>query len=137
MKTVLLQTKYLKRALLIGASLVVLVGAFSLLKPQPERYTELYFDQPATLPSVWPAKPVGFAFHVHNVEGRPVTYHYTVLETSATGVQTTVQAGQLALASDAAQDVAVQLALPVAKTRTEVTVVLPDQQQQIHFWIGA
>jgi len=30
----------------------------------------------------------------------------------------------------------VQLAVPVAKTRTEVTVVLPDQQQQVHFWIG-
>jgi hypothetical protein len=137
MKTVSLQPKYLKWALLIGTSLVMVLGMFSFLKPQPERYTELYFDKPQQLPSVWPAKPVAFAFRVHNQEGHTVTYNYQVFETTAAGVQLPVATGQLALPSGAAQDVPVKLTVPVAKTRTEVTVVLPDQQQQIHFWIGA
>jgi hypothetical protein len=136
MKTVSLQPKYLKRALMFGAGLAVLLGVFTFLKPQPERYTELFFDQPQQLPSVWPAKPVAFAFHLHNVEGRTTTYNFVVLETTAAGTQSMVKSGQLTLASNGAQDVPVQLAVPVAKTRTEVTVVLPDQQQQIHFWIG-
>lgn len=137
MKAFLLQPKYFKRALFVSAGLVLAMALVAGLKPQPERYTELYFDQPQTLPSVWPKQPVAFAFHVHNVEGEPVTYAYQVLESTAAGQQEVVKSGQLTLADGGAQDVPVVLVTKRTQVRTEVTVVLPETQQQIHFWIGA
>lgn len=131
------QRNYLGWTLIAGAGLMVIALMASLFKPQPERFTELYFDQPAQLPSVWADRPVTFAFHVRNVENQNLTYHYQVLEGTGSGPQQVVKTGQLALTNGSSQDVPVQLALQVAKTRTEVTVWLPDQQQQIHFWIGA
>lgn len=137
MKTDSTHRKYLGWALFAGASLMVIALLMAAVKPQPERFTELYFNQPQQLPSVWPGKPVAFAFHVHNVEGRGMTYNYQVLEATAADPQLAVKQGRLALASGGEQDVPVQLVVPEAKVRTEVTVLFPDTQQQIHFWIEA
>jgi hypothetical protein len=123
-------------ALLIGGGLVLVLGLKAVLKPKPETYTELYFNQPQRLPSVWPNRPVDFAFHVHNMEGTATNYQYEVLEATASGQPLVVKSGQLTLAKGGAMDVPVTLGVPTQKSRTEVTVIL-SSQQQIHFWIGA
>jgi hypothetical protein len=137
MKTELFQkNNWLSRALFVGAGLVLALGLVAGLRPQPQAFTELYFDNAQSLPTVWPARPVSFSFHIHNRQGQTISYHYQVVETTPAGARQLVKAGVVELPNDGSKDVPVTIPAPATKARTEVTVVLPDQSQSIHFWVG-
>jgi hypothetical protein len=104
---------------------------------QPERYTELYFSNPAKLPTDIPHSdmlPVGFT--VHNVEARNTSYIYEVSLLTPTG-QTLVQKQQnLNLKSLDSKTLVTQLPIPAEyRGRGEVQVTLRNLNQSIHFWV--
>lgn len=109
------------------------------LLPQPEAYTELYFNNSQELPSVPTTQSISFSFHLHNVEGATVTYPYDVVAYGANGVATVVKNGSVTLGNGIYTDVPVTFVLPKADQtgRTEVLVILPIQNQTIDFWLGA
>src|SRR5277367_5266167 len=53
---------------------------------QPERYTELYFSSPTSIPvNVVSGKQLPVSFTIHNVEARNMSYTYDVSFMTSTG----------------------------------------------------
>jgi hypothetical protein len=106
------------------------------LLPQPEHYTELYFNDPSALPSTVPLASIAFSFTIHNVTGQAMVYPYTVsLVTSPTTTEV-ISSGSEQV--NAGQTVAVPAVVSVSKTvkSGEVVVTLVNQKQSIDFWLG-
>jgi hypothetical protein len=60
------------------ADMYAQMNAWKLI-PQPERFTELYFNDSANLPSqVSKGGKVSFSFVIHNLEGKSWDYQYAV-----------------------------------------------------------
>jgi len=106
------------------------------LLPQPEAYTELYFTQHLALPKT-AIGLVPFSFTVHNVEGDATTYPYEVVLLLPNGKTQTLSTGTLALQNGETRSVAATVNVPKGTTTAEIAVVLPNQQESIHFWLGA
>jgi len=106
------------------------------LWPQPEPFTELYFTQQLLLPKTAGNGPVSFSFTVHNQQGVDVTYPYAVVLARSNGQAQTLRTGTLTLHRGEARNVAVTATLPAGTTKAEIAVVLPNQQESIHFYVG-
>jgi hypothetical protein len=107
------------------------------LIPTPESYTELYFDHNLTLPSVVTDKPITFAFGIHNAQGQTMIYPYTVTIVSANGTIRPLAHGLIAIADAATATIPEAIGLTAGTTNAEISVDLPNQHQEIHFWLGA
>jgi hypothetical protein len=135
----------------VGLVLAALLGGLVLLHPAgvytqlqhwhlvavPERYTELSFDRNLRLPSALTQKPIPFAFTIHNAQGQTMTYSYTVMAQAVGGSPRQLAAGSVNLADGSTQTVTQTITLPKGAAATEIMVILPNQQQEIHFWLGA
>jgi hypothetical protein len=104
-------------------------------KPQP--FTELYFNQPNQLPiTARPGQRLPVAFTVHNVEGRNLTYTYSVDFTTITGKTTVLYRQQIAIANGQTTVISDAIVtVPSYTGRAEVSVVLINQPEAIHFWV--
>jgi len=106
-------------------------------KPQP--YTELYFSQPAQLPSrVQPGQSLPVTFTIHNVEARDLTYAYTVDFVPSDGQVTALPQQQVAVASGrtvTVNDTAMKV--PQFSGRAEVSLMLLHRPEAIHFWVAS
>src|SRR5580700_11164872 len=92
---------------------------------QPERYTELYFSDPDTLPAnVTAAQKLPVDFTIHNVEARTTAYTYTIDFTAPTGHTTVLEQQSLTLANDQAVTIADTVQLPAFAGRGEISVQL-------------
>lgn len=61
------------------------------LLPQPERLTELYFENHTSLPKTYSVGTVqSFKFTVHNLEYRTEQYSYQIIQRSADGQQSQI-----------------------------------------------
>jgi hypothetical protein len=107
---------------------------------QPERYTELYFSDPTTIPvNVIHDKQLPISFTAHNAEAQSMTYSYSVEFIGTNGKILTQKQGSFTLKSNAAESITNDLTVPnTYRGKAEVQVVLTNlQQQSIHFWVEA
>ncbi|HVZ10874.1 MAG TPA: hypothetical protein VG941_00385 [Candidatus Paceibacterota bacterium] len=102
------------------------------LLPQPERFTELYFNDPASLPyTAARSSRLGFSFTIHNLEGSDQDYHYVVSFVPDTGVATIIDQNIRRIAADGSAIVTESYIYPGTVGR--VVVELPDLDQSLHF----
>jgi len=99
---------------------------------QPERYTALYFDHPAQLPSYAPTrKPQTIPFRIVNHEHEPMTYQYesTVIMNGVT----TIKYGTVRLLDNENAVESVSFTIPHPLEVAFITVQLTNTHQQITF----
>jgi len=104
------------------------------LIPVPERFTELYFQDPATLPnSVAKGKTLSFSFVIHNVEGATTTYPYVAYFESSDNTKSVLQNGNVSLSDNESTTIAVAHTFAAAAGTGTIVVDLPTLSQQIDF----
>ncbi len=121
----------------LGSLMWQSVDAAAIITPVAEHYTELSFSQRLPLPSVVTQKPIPFSFSIHNVEGQFVSYPYTVALKLPSGSVTQLASGTVPLAEGYSSTVPESITLPKGTGTSEILVILPDQRQEIHFWLRA
>src|SRR5450759_2491273 len=137
-------------SLLIGVTLVVGMLIFFNLNrasvynelvalyiiPQPEKLTELYFNNNANLPSSAKSNQiVSFAFVIHNLETTDYQYVYNV-DVIANGTRHTVDSGNVLVKNNQFYLKSEKFNLMNSPGSQEVIVELTNKQQSIDFWIG-
>lgn len=105
---------------------------------QPERYTELYFSDPTSLPINVPhgsSLPVSFV--AHNVEARNMSYDYAVSFITDAGQMLSQKQGIFSLQSSQTKTVLVPMSIPGSyRGRAEIQVTLENlDNQSIHYWV--
>ena len=140
----------MKTLIIIVVLLLVTIGGFAYagrntlynelntlkLIPEPERFTELYFDDSASLPrNTVKGEPVSFSFTVHNVEGATTTYPYRVYFQDPSGDQQTLTTGTVSLADGASTAIPVSIIYPVSNARGMFVVDLTALNQSIDFLV--
>lgn len=102
---------------------------------RPERFTELYFNNPTKLPAiVTPGTKLPVSFTVHNVEARDMTYVYTV-SFVANGRTLVSQQKGFNLTSNGTNTITSNITVPSFSGKAEVQVLLNNVGQSIHFWV--
>jgi hypothetical protein len=106
------------------------------LLPEPERLTELYFEDHTTLPATYtPTRPVGFRFTVHNLEYRRMQYGYQVLQQSEDGRRIQLlEQNDFTLGNDKYHTVYVHHTLADLGQRAKVIIKLTSGES-ISFWV--
>ncbi len=103
---------------------------------QPERFTELYFTNPNSLPTTAASqKSLAFSFTIRNAEARDMTYTYKAVFTAPSGQTTILDRRQLSLPAGETTRIAAATTLPNFAGRGEVSVMLLNQPEAIHFWL--
>lgn len=104
---------------------------------QPERFTELYFEDHLNLPKdAIPNKQYNFRFTVHNLEYRDTTYNYeTYIDEN--GKKISIDQGSFTLKQDQFKTIPQTYTITTSLQRSEVVVNLTNKNnQQIDFWIS-
>jgi hypothetical protein len=97
----------------------------------PAQYTELYFDNAASLPtSTLAGRPIAFSFTIHNVEGAPTVYPYVVYFAYPNGTQLVLAQGTISLPSDASTTVPVAYTFHTSNARGKIVVDLSSLNNQ-------
>lgn len=101
---------------------------------QPEKFTELYFDNHKTLPSlVKVGKEYLFEFNIHNLEEKTMEYPYEVyIETN--GKKNYIEKKSLILNQNNSVSIKENFIVKEA-TKSAVVVNLLNKNQEIRFWI--
>lgn len=100
---------------------------------QPERFTELYFNNHRLLPAVVKPKTARkLSFHIANHESHTVTYHYAVIQSAAAGAAS-VQTGTVTLASNQGADEVATYTAPAVPEPFTVMVALMGRPEAISF----
>jgi len=118
-----------------GKQFVVYQGLVSLnLIPQPERYTELYFENASALPSSTVAgQPISFSFVIHNVEYATTTYPYEAYFQDAEGNTTVLAENTVVLPDNGSTVITVSYLFNTTNEAGRVVVDLTSLNQQIDF----
>jgi hypothetical protein len=120
------------------------------LVPQPERYTELYFENHQQLPVlVKPGDKQDLPFTVHNREHNTITYSYKVMAGITEETDGYVLGeGTITLAHDSSQTLHPTISVPPLGQRIAIKVALQYQgiafgdkrpglqTQSIHHWVS-
>jgi hypothetical protein len=106
------------------------------LVPKPEKLTELYFNNNASLPDAATSnQAISFAFVIHNLETTDYQYVYKV-SVNANGISHIVDSGNVLVKNNQYYVKNEKVQLLNAPGRQEVVVELTNKQQSIHFWTG-
>lgn len=106
------------------------------LLPEPETFTELYFEDHIDLPKVAIKEKVNdFKFTIHNLEYRTMKYPYTIYA-EADGIKQELDKGTVTLPHDGYKTILESFSLVTDGKRTKITVLLTNKNQSIHFWMG-
>jgi len=117
------------------SSIVAMLNKYNLL-PQPERFTELYFEDHDKLPKQLIAtEEAKFKFTVHNLEYEPFTYNYKV-EALSTESAKLLHEGSFTLNHDEYKTIGQRISTAEAQVRTKINVSLENKNQSIHFWVN-
>ena len=104
------------------------------LIPQPETFTELYFENASYLPRATVAgKPISFAFTIHNVEATTTVYPYEVYFEGLNGIKEVLQSGTVSLADNTTTTINVSYIFLASDLQGEVAVNLTSLNQSIDF----
>ncbi len=116
-------------------SVVALLNKYNLL-PQPERFTELYFEDHEKLPKeIIATQEPKFKFTVHNLEYEPFTYDYKVQALSTESAKL-LNEGTFTLKHDEYKTISGSISTAEASIRTKINVSLENKNQSIHFWVN-
>ena len=103
---------------------------------QPERLTELYFENSSNLPkNIIPHQKYAFAFTIHNLEGRLMTYPY-VVSIQTPNLIVIHDKGQVLLKNGEAKSISENIG-PFENIKSQIVVELVNRNQNISFWMGA
>jgi uncharacterized membrane protein len=103
---------------------------------QPDRFTELYFTNPTSLPAtVKLSATVPVSFTLHNEEARTQSYTYNITFADATGTTTVLKTQEIILQNGQKQVINQDITLPTGNSRGEVSVNLLNKSQSVHFWL--
>jgi len=102
---------------------------------KPETFTELYFENHLTLPSVIkPNQPYYFEFTIHNVENKDMTYPYAVY-LQAGSVKLPINRNTVTIKNNQYKTIHESFSVNAPVTKCEIVVNLLNKNQQIDFWI--
>ncbi len=108
------------------------------LKPNPERFTELYFEDHTLLPKNALNNTVyDFSFTVRNLEYTPMEYPFKVFIEPENGERQILDEGSFYLNHDEYKTIVESFKILSTDRRVKVTVELIDKKQVIHFWMEA
>jgi hypothetical protein len=103
---------------------------------QPERFTELYFENHLNLPKDTTLNtPKTFAFTIHNLEYRTETYPYEIYIPN-NGQKQIIATGTATLNQDQYKTIHETFTLTTQTKRAHMVVNLKNKDQQIAFWMG-
>jgi hypothetical protein len=131
--------------LIAGASFMIYcnVGAVSnelnalKLIPQPERFTELYFDQYELLPTAsGDDQPITFSFVIHNLEGEQAAYNYTVSFEPENGPSELLRSEIATLDDQASRRIMISQLMDPQQVPGKVVVALAGKTQLISFLLN-
>ena len=113
------------------------------LLPEPERFTELYFNDYAAFAGKLPktiakGETISFSFTIHNLEGKKMNYPYVVYMVDGTfHATTTIQQKAVLLDDNASTTIPVTYTFRSANPPAQETVFisLPDQNLELHFFV--
>jgi hypothetical protein len=106
------------------------------LLPEPEKLTELYFENHLSLPNqVQINKQQSFSFTIHNLEYQPIVYQYVVTASDSAGLITSLASGSAFLNQDQYKTATESYSLATASGRVMIQVDLVGKNQPIHFWL--
>ncbi len=106
------------------------------LIPKPEKLTELYFIDHASLPStVASNQEISFAFVIHNLEMTDYQYTYDVF-VDANGALQIADSGKVLVEDNQYYVKTEKFTLIRSSERQKIMVELTNKQQSIDFWIG-
>jgi uncharacterized membrane protein len=118
---------------LLGQNKTISHAFYLATTKQPERFTELYFNNSINLPTqITATKIYSFSFHVTNHEAETESYaaYVTILQN---GHPSQLQITKFTLPDGAGQDVTVHFTTPKAGTALELIVSLPANAESIDF----
>lgn len=108
------------------------------LIPQPERYTELYFENHLNLPKKSVAgESIRFAFTVHNLEGQKLNYPYVVYFRYEDGSRYVMRRGNISLEHNQSKTTVISYTFNTSDLDGKVVVELVDLKQDINFSISS
>jgi len=107
---------------------------------KPETFTELYFEKHLTLPAnISYNQENKFAFTVHNLEYKTMTYPYEVYikcsDVGCIGEKQIIDEGKITLKHDEYEIIPESFTLTTPTGRIEVVTNLINKNQAIDFWI--
>jgi uncharacterized membrane protein len=105
---------------------------------QPERYTELYFSDPTTIPTTAAeGRQLPVSFTIHNVEAKDMKYTYDLTFTTAVGKTLIQEQQSFSLLTNDSKTITTDIQVPAYSGKAEVQILLPSLHQSIHFWVLA
>lgn len=103
---------------------------------QPERFTELYFENHRDLPkNPTPFVQQSFAFTIHNLEYHTMTYHYEVSIQSKNEKQM-IETGQITLKQNDYKTIHESFELTEQMNDAQVVVALLNKNEKIYFLLS-
>lgn len=105
------------------------------LLPEPETFTELYFEDHANLPkTIQTDKKYVFFFTVHNLEHKEMKYPYEVAIVDGEK-RKVIDHGEFGLKHDAYKTTDVQFTIAETAARVKIETCLTELKQCVHFWM--
>lgn len=108
------------------------------LTPQPESFTELYFENHSEISRATEINtPQTFSFTIHNHEHKTVNYQYEVyIQDDKTSSVSAIAKESVTLTQDQKKTFPISFLLLTPLERAKVVVNLINKKQEIHYWIG-
>jgi hypothetical protein len=104
---------------------------------QPEKYTELYFENHLNLPKSAAIKePQTFSFTLHNLEYKDMVYPYEIYVEDTAGSRSGIITSEVRLRHDESKTITESFEILENIKRAKVVVNLLNKNQEIHFWLG-
>ena len=102
---------------------------------KPENFTELFFEDNSHLPNtVWTNRKISFKFTVHNLENTMYTYPYDVY-IIFNNKKTFLDKSNFTLDQDQSKTITETYTFIESLTKAQIVVELPDNNQQIYFFV--
>jgi hypothetical protein len=138
-----------RRGLIVSVIIVVVIGLLLIkpfvtqrlnhwrLLPEHERFTELYFTHPDSLPGYYlPGLAQSLSFTTHDLEYRTTVYDYAIIEQSADRSQAVVlDNGTFTLHQNQYKTVTHALKFTDVGQRIKITVQLTNTHESIAYWL--
>ena len=103
--------------------------------PKPETFTELYFENPLSLPSkVNLSEENNFKFTIHNLENKDMEYSYEVY-IDINGGKQVIDKSSVLIKNNGYKTITVNFKITIPMQRFKVAVNLINKKQQIDFWM--
>lgn len=102
---------------------------------KPETFTELYFDQQLSIPSVVkPNQPYYFKFTIHNLENKKMTYPYEVY-LQAGSVKLPIDRNTVTIENNQYKTIREGFSVNAPIVKSDIVVNLSNKNQQIDYWV--